>query len=282
MWYVPGLVFGCVRRGARAEIAAQKKLRMSGERSKQAFLSASCSLRHFCTAAWDPGEKLSKVSEKRGSLSEATTDCARGNQHTKPALTMSCHPHLTLVFYVVPWGRSEKWWGQFAVTGAAGAVPWPQTKGWGFVSFVAFSGQVTFILNYVLSFPDKRGLLPTPSVWERLLCLGVQQAHTIWNDDGSRIARETANISHSLPPSHSYPLLCATLPKQILIVSFVFGQCLSKQKAGYSKRLPNLHLSRTQIVASAFLLYANEPADVCHWQKILRGTWPCLLLNIHL
>lgn len=55
MWYVPGLVFGCVRRRARAEIAAQK-LRLSGERSKQAFLSASYSLRHFCAATWDPGK----------------------------------------------------------------------------------------------------------------------------------------------------------------------------------------------------------------------------------
>lgn len=146
---------------------------------------------------------------------------------------------------------------------------------------LAFSGQVTFILNYVFSFPDKRCLLPMPSDWERLLCLGVQQAHNLkwWRfQDCNR----NGNISHSLPPSHSYPPLCATLPKQILIVSFVFGQRLSKQKAGYSECLPNLHLSRTQIVASAFSLYANEPADVCHWQKILRGTWPCLLLNIHL
>ena len=48
--------------------------------------------------------------------------------------------------------------------------------------------------------------------------------------------------------------------------SFVSAWCLSKQKAGYSKCLPNLHLSRTQTVVSAHLLDTSKLTDVYHLQ----------------
>lgn len=180
---------------------------MSGERSKQAFPSALYSLRHFCTA-WDPGEKVSKVSEERGSLLEATTDCTRGNQHTKPALKMSCdHPLLIPFFYQTCGTLRKKWEMVRAIccnwSDRSGSLAQSQRVRFCFICF-AFSGQVTFILNYVFSFPDKRCLLPAPSDWERLLCLGVQQPHN-WKWWWFQGCNRNGNISHPLPPSHSHP-----------------------------------------------------------------------------